>query len=354
MKLRKPLLAALVAGLVATGGLLTATLVSDTSGSTAQDAPVPVPTRTASVVRQTMVSSTDVEGTLAFSSQRKLTAGGQGTFTWLPAAGSTVKRNGRLYEVDGTAVRLMYGDKPAYRTLKKGDEGADVRQLKQNLIALGFGSGLVADDEFTEGTERGVEAWQESHGLKETGTIGPEQIAFAPSAVRVQTAPATLGGRSQPGVTVLTTTSSERVVQFDLEVSEADDIGTGDVVTVRLPDGRSVKGEVSSVGRTAEVDRQSEDKTPKVKITVELDRPGRVGGIDKSPVTVTLSGERRKDVLSVPVESLLALENGGFGVRVVDDGEARDVPVELGIFADGRVEVSGGGLREGMKVGVPA
>ncbi|MET9670283.1 peptidoglycan-binding protein [Streptomyces sp. NPDC006475] len=353
MKLRKPLLAVLAASLVAAGGLLTVNLGAGTTDSASQDAPVPVPTKAAPVTRRTMVSTTDIEGTLAFSSQRKLTAGGQGTFTWLPSGGSTVERDGRLYEVDGTAVRLMYGDTPVYRTLKKGDEGEDVRQLKENLIALGFGSGLAADDEFTEGTERGVKAWQESHGLRETGTVGPAQIAFAPSAVRVQEADAVLGGRSGPGAPVLTSTSSERVVQFDLEVSRADEIASGDAVTVELPDDRKVKGKVASVGRTAEVDEQSQDKTPKVKITVELDQPDRVGGIDKAPVTVTLSGERRKDVLSVPVESLLALENGGFGVRVVENGKARDLPVTLGIFADGRVEVSGEGLREGMKVGVP-
>ncbi|MEV8434687.1 peptidoglycan-binding protein [Streptomyces chartreusis] len=354
MKLRKPLLAAVAAGLLATGCLLAATLASDMSDPAARDEPVPVPTRTASVTRQTLADSTDVEGTLAFSSGRELTAGAPGTFTWLPAAGSGIERDGRLYEVDGTAVRLMYGDRPVYRTLKKGDEGEDVRQLKNNLIALGFGSGLAADDEFTEGTERGVEAWQKSHGLKETGTVGPGQIAFAPSAVRVRTAQVTLGGRSQPGATVLTTTGSDRVVQFGLEVAKADDLDAGDGVRVGLPDGRSVKGEVASIGRTAEADERSEDRTPKVKVTVELDRPGRTGAIDKAPVTVTLPGERRTDVLSVPVESLLALENGGFGLRVVEDGRARDLPVRLGIFADGRVEVSGAGLREGMKVGVPA
>ncbi|MEU9229946.1 peptidoglycan-binding protein [Streptomyces massasporeus] len=354
MRFKKSLIAALAAALVTTGGILVATLASGTSTPMSHESPVPVPTRTATVTRQTMVSTTDAAGTLAHSKQRKLTAGVRGTFTWLPSAGSTVKRDGRLYEADGSAVRLFYGATPAYRTLEKGDEGKDVRQLKENLIALGFGDGLAADDEFTEGTERGVKAWQESHGLKETGTIGPGQIAFAPSAVRVQKAEALLGGRSEPGAPVLTISSSARVVQFGLSVPAAEKISDGDAVTVKLPDGRRVKGKVSSVGRTAEVDEQAQDKSPKVTVTVELDRPGRAGGIDRTPVTVTMSGERRANVLSVPVESLLALENGGFGVRVVQDGRARTVQVKLGIFADGRVEVSGEGLREGMKVGVPA
>jgi hypothetical protein len=41
-------------------------------------------------------------------------------------------------------------------------------------------------------------------------------------------------------------------------------------------------------------------------------------------------------------------------VQVVENGGTRDVKVELGIFGQGRVEVSGEGLRDGMKVGVPS
>ena len=74
---------------------------------------------------------------------------------------------------------------------------------------------------------------------------------------------------------------------------------------------------------------------------------------DQSPVTVNLTGETRKGVLTVPVNALLALPGGGFGLQVVRGGTTREVKVELGMFAEGRVEVSGGGLREGMKVGVP-
>ena len=49
----------------------------------------------------------------------------------------------------------------------------------------------------------------------------------------------------------------------------------------------------------------------------------------------------------------IGLPGGGFGLQVVRGGTTREVKVELGMFAEGRVEVSGGGLREGMKVGVP-
>jgi len=39
---------------------------------------------------------------------------------------------------------------------------------------------------------------------------------------------------------------------------------------------------------------------------------------------------------------------------VVDGGTARYVAVKVGMFADGRAEVSGAGLADGMIVGMPA
>jgi hypothetical protein len=40
-------------------------------------------------------------------------------------------------------------------------------------------------------------------------------------------------------------------------------------------------------------------------------------------------------------------------VQVVDGATTRYLPVKTGLFADGKVEVSGDGLREGITVGVP-
>jgi hypothetical protein len=58
-------------------------------------------------------------------------------------------------------------------------------------------------------------------------------------------------------------------------------------------------------------------------------------------------------VLTVPVAALVALAEGGFGVEVVAGDSRRYVAVEAGLFADGRAEVTGAGLRQGMLVVVP-
>ena len=57
----------------------------------------------------------------------------------------------------------------------------------------------------------------------------------------------------------------------------------------------------------------------------------------------------------MPVNALLALAEGGYGVRLVDGTTpGRIVAVTTGLFSRGMVEVSGDGLTVGDQVEVPA
>ena len=64
-------------------------------------------------------------------------------------------------------------------------------------------------------------------------------------------------------------------------------------------------------------------------------------------VDVTFTAAERKNVLTVPVAALLALREGGYGVEVVEGRRRTYVPVKTGLFADGRVEVTGAGIKAG-------
>ncbi|MEU7583574.1 peptidoglycan-binding protein [Streptomyces sp. NPDC041068] len=355
MRRRTAVVATVVALLAITGGGIAVTALADAGGGTKDSAhqDAGLPPATSPVERGDLSSSTQVDGTLGYAKERKVNAGAAGTLTWCAESGSTIERDGRLYEVNGAPVRLMYGTEPMYRTLKPGDKGNDVRQLEENLVALGYGAGLAVDDTYTDGTAAAVKRWQKAHDRKQTGRVGPDQISFQPAAVRVKSGESTVGDQVAPGKPVLSTTGSERVVRVQLDVAEGKLAKKGTKVTVTLPDGTTVDGKVAAVGRTAKPGDDPSDKTPKIPVTVTFDAPGKVEGFDQSPVTVNLTGETRKDVLSVPVNALLALPGGGFGVQVVEGGRTREVKVELGMFGQGRVEVTGGGLREGMKVGVP-
>ncbi|GAA2626965.1 hypothetical protein GCM10010425_25280 [Streptomyces spororaveus] len=328
-----------------------------------------LPPATAPVVRGDLSSGLQVEGTLGYARERKLNAAGPGVLTWTAGEGSAVERDGKLYEVNGKAVRLMYGSTPMYRPLKAGDKGEDVKQLKRNLQALGYGTGLDPQDgAFTAGTATAVKRWQKAHKAAETGEVAKEDIAFASGPQRVRGGDAAVGDELAPGKPVLTVTGTERIVRFRLDAVKAGAAKAGDPVTVRLPGGTSATGKIDSVGGAARPDDGNGgaggggqggggagggDDKARIEVVVAFDQPGTVSAPDQSPVTVGLTGETRKGVLSVPVNALLALAGGGFGVQVVEDGRAREVPVGLGMFGNGRVEVTGDALKEGMQVGIP-
>ena len=56
-------------------------------------------------------------------------------YTQLPEAGDKVRCGRVLYRVDDRPVLLLCGTVPAYRALRVGSKGPDVRQLNRNLHA---------------------------------------------------------------------------------------------------------------------------------------------------------------------------------------------------------------------------
>ncbi|WP_018656729.1 peptidoglycan-binding protein [Actinomadura flavalba] len=307
----------------------------------------PAPGATAPVTRGDLVDTETVDGTLGHAGARQVWTGASGTVTWAPAEGRTIRRGGTLLRVQGEPVTLFYGGTPMYRTLAPGvPNGRDVRDLERNLRALGYGSGMTVDTAFTAATAAAVRAWQDDRGLPETGSVDAAQIVFLSGAVRVTGVKAAEGARTAPGQPALTVASTRRSVHVDLDAAKQDLAREGAPVTVELPDGRTVKGRIASVDRVA---TKKQDATT-IGVDVELDAKAETGRFDEAPVTVELAGERRENVLSVPVEALLALREGGFGVEVGD----RVVAVTTGAFGGGRVEISGAGITEGVRVGVAA
>ncbi|MFE3555657.1 peptidoglycan-binding protein [Streptomyces sp. NPDC059193] len=360
-KRAKWLLASLAVVLAASGGGY-AVMAQPQQKSGQEQRAGGLPPATAPVQRGDLSSGLQVEGTLGYAQERKVNSAGPGVLTWVAGEGTAVERDGKLYEVNGKPVRLMYGSTPMYRPLKAGDKGDDVKQLKRNLQALGHGTGLDPEDgTFTAGTATAVKRWQKAHKVPETGEVAKEDIAFASGPQRVKKNDSAVGDEPGPGKPVMTLTGTERVVRFQMDAAKAGAAKTGEPVTVRLPGGTTVTGKIDSVGGTAGPDEKNEggggpgggDKKAKVEVVVALDKPAEVNAPDQSPVSVGLTGETRKGVLSVPVNALLALTGGGFGVQVVEDGRAREVKVELGMFGNGRVEVTGDALKEGMQVGIP-
>ncbi|WSA88378.1 peptidoglycan-binding protein [Micromonospora sp. NBC_01796] len=316
----------------------------------------PLPPATAQVTRQTLVDAQTVDGELGYGTTRTAAARRGGTLTWLAPTGGTVKLGQPLYAVDNGKVVLLHGGLPAYRTLRSGVEGADVKQFEQNLSALGY-SGFTVDDEYTGSTADAVRDWQEDLGRDDTGRVEPSDIVYADADVRVEGHEASTGDTVQPGKSVLTYSGTNRLVTVDLDIDDQRLAKKDTTVGVTLPDGKQLDGRITDVATVIETGSggtgQTEPETV-IEVTVTVADPKALAAYDQASVKVAFTADERADVLTVPVAALLALAEGGYGVEVVDGGRTRIVAVSTGLFASGRVEVAGDGLTEGLTVGVPA
>jgi peptidoglycan hydrolase-like protein with peptidoglycan-binding domain len=312
------------------------------------------PPATATVTRTTLYDRKEVDGTLGHGSETAVAGRINGTVTWLPETGTLVQRGQTLYRVDNTPVVLMHGTMPAYRELRSGVEGADVKQFESELRALGY-TGFTVDDEFTSSTAAAVREWQEDLGLEETGTVELGRVVFASGVVRVAGVEGTVGGSAQGNL--LNISGTTRVVTVTLEVADQRLAVKGAQVTVELPGGKTATGTISAVATVITPAQGETEASTDVEVTVTLAEADQksIEGFDRATVDVTFTVSERKNVLAVPVAALLALAEGGYGVEVVEaDGTTRIMRVETGLFSGGRVEITGEGLAEGMTVGVPS
>jgi hypothetical protein len=310
---------------------------------------------TATVERRDLVDRDSISGTLGYAGAAPLRAGSTGTLTAVREPGAVVRRGQSLYDVgDAPAAWLLYGSLPAWRDFTPWmSDGADVRQLERNLRALGYDADhdMTIDDEWTSATTAAVERFQDDHGLTEDGTLTQGEIVFRDGPVRVGEVKATVGQTVAPGAEIAQLSSTEREITVDLPASRQALVRAGDAVTVDMPDGTTARGRITDVGKVATTPA-SEDAEPTIAVTIALrGRKAHGTGLDQAPVDVGFARERRKGVLAVPVTALLARAGGGFAVEAVAaDGRRTLVPVEPGTYAEDYVEVTGDGLREGMRV----
>ncbi|MFB6837157.1 peptidoglycan-binding protein [Streptomyces sp. NPDC056361] len=314
---------------------------------------------TAVVEKGSLSSGIQVAGTLGYDALTPVVASGRGTYTALPAVGSVVKAGGRLYEVDGRPVVLMTGDRPLWRDLGPGVDGPDVRQLERNLVALGHadGLGLAVDGKFTAATAAAVKRWQRALGVKPTGTVELGGVVMLPRAtVRVHQVAAQLG--SPVGSTAaLTVSGTDLVAVVRPAENQLSRFKPDGKAVVRLAEGGTVQGRIRSLirGGGGEGDGESGGSggdRQKTVVTVALDDQGAAGRAGPSTVTVNVVGDTATDALIVPVTALLALDGGGYGVKVVTGTTSRLVEVRLGLVADARAQITGD-VKSGDQVVIP-
>ena len=320
------------------------------------------PANTVPVQRGTLADRVSLDGTLTYrarpdGSPYSAINQARGTYTALPEVGDELDCGAVFYRVDDDPVLLLCGPVPAYRELTLGDRGQDVRQLNQNLHALGFGNGVGLDpddDAFTSATGAALAKLQDEKGLDPSGQLDLDEAVFLPEPIRVAGLIGQLGGVAQPGTPVMEATSDSLEVHVNLDPSQQGLLEKGDPAEITLPGTTPVRGKVDRVGRVAQIPEGQH--TAILPAYISLDDPATARGLDRAPVSVDITTAGVDDVLSVPVTALVGRSGGGFAVEVVRaNGQRELLAVTVGLFDDsaGRVEVEGE-VVEGDLVVVPS
>jgi membrane fusion protein, multidrug efflux system len=344
---------AVVGAVVLAAGATAAAAVGFGGGGPSTPVASDLPPATAQVTRQTMLDTDEVPGDLGYGAKTTLPGRVSGVITQVPLAGDFIGRGQPIYRVDNAPVVLMYGDVAAYRTLEPGVTGADVRQLEDNLTALGYG-GFSVDNTYTAATATAVKRWQKNLGLTQTGQVELGRVLFAPGEIRIDTVTGGVNQSTGDGQEVLQYTGTGRQVTVQLQVSQQRLAREGAQVQIQMPDGKTVAGRAERVYTVIEQPTDSGGQAVTlIEAIVSLRDLTAAAGIEAAVVNVIFTAAERKDVLTVPIAALVALAEGGYGVEVVEGSTTHYVSVQTGLFAGGRVEVTGDGLSEGTIVGMP-
>ena len=372
-----------------------------------QRAEIVTPAATTTVTEGDISTTRTMSGTLGYGATRVISGSGNGVITWLPAAGTTITRGQRVYAVNDQSVPLFYGKIPLFRDLDtKGTVGRDVRMVSNNLRALGYEVGrqpspgtvvtqsvpssadsagappspdattdkvppspaattdkaptttptepptrvvtrTVHDGEavLTATLIKAIKAWQRHLELPASGELTVGSVLVLPAAVRVSALSAQVGAPATGEL--LSTTSTSKVITVLADQSEAATVDNGDHATVALSDGTTTPATVTSVGTALQAQDGGDPSSPKLTITLVLDQPSKLKRVDAADLQVSFAAQTHKQVLTVPISALLALQEGGYALQTPAGAL---IAVKTGIFADGQVEVSGTDITEGLIV----
>ena len=368
------LLAAAVVGSVATVALVGG---KSSSGQTA-----PRPVATVSIIRTNLTTSVLTEGTLGYTPANPIVNLNVGTYTSVPPPGTTIADGQSLYRVDNEPVILMSGSMPAWRNFALGmTDGPDVAELETNLIALGDAHGLFSapSNHFSSLTATAVGRWQVANGYPSDGQVLLGQVVFESGPVLVGAATVAPGQAASSGEQPYQVTTTTRIASVPLNAS-LPPVSVGESVSIVLASGATTPGLVSAVvaafegssasgsssdqgsstgssssssSSNSSSSSSSAQASPTTIATVTPDNPAATGTGSGIAVQVSLTSQSVANVLAVPISALLALAGGGYGLEVItSSGHHELVGVTTGVFTGSQVQVSGSGIKAGLKVAV--
>ncbi|MGH2670175.1 MAG: HlyD family efflux transporter periplasmic adaptor subunit, partial [bacterium] len=238
-----------LAGVAVLAGLVTAIVVARGDSGGGNGAEGAASTTTVPVEVRDLVLSDLFDGELSFGDGDPVRVKRDGVVTGVTPVGTTVGQGGVLFHLDLQPTVLLHGAIPAFRDLSvDADPGADVTQLEQALVELGFGDGVTVDTEFTAATAAAVTDWETSLGRSDPdGVVTLGDVVFARADLRIAEVTAERGTQVQSGAEVVQVTATTKVVTQQLTVDQVANVEGGTPVTVMLPDDTEASGKIADV-----------------------------------------------------------------------------------------------------------
>jgi hypothetical protein len=327
--------------------------------------------KTAKIERKDLSTTRTMPGTIGYGAARPLAGHQDATVTWLPRPGATIARGKQLFRADDKPVILFYGTMPLYRAIAGNNlVGKDVRIIADNLKSLGYAIGRQpaagehvvpqatagsttasasvevkkGDGVLTDALIAAIKRWQTGAGLPVTGRVEVGDVEVQDGAVRIDSVAVQPG--TPANAQLMSVTSTRKVITVSTELTDAAGIERADRVTIALPDDRTVKARVTSVGKNLTTADGSTGDTPKLTVTITAEDAHSIADLDSAAVEANFTGQTVRGVLAVPIEALVALTEGGYAVQI----PTGLVAVTTGMFADGWVEINGAGITAGTDV----
>ncbi|WP_229067513.1 hypothetical protein [Actinoplanes sp. DH11] len=355
---------------------------------------------TVPVEKRNLTSAVTTQGSVTYGKAQPITltgtvAGGAGEagpqlVTKTATAGRTLREGDVLLEINGRPVFVLKGKVPMYRTLLRGSQGDDVRQLRAAMRRLMPGRGLTASGTLNDSALNAVSAFYARKGYEaakpaadqraqlrlleravtdatEAGgrpladakadlaefrrtygvSIPSGEILFLPELpIRLTTVTAKAG--TAPAGPVGTVADPALVVNATVSAEDAELLKTGMTATLEGPAGQTWGATLTGMGAeyavstAADAEQDESPAAPGIPIQLKPTDRAKAAALNGQTITVRIRvGDTGGEVLSVPVSAVFTASDGQARVTVQAAGDrTRDVPVELGLTAAGNVQVT--------------
>ena len=174
MSRRRAVIIAGITVVVVVGAIVASTQIGGSASTPSQEVVV-----LNTVQHRTLQSTVALNGTLARKNLRNITAATQGLVSAVYATDDETMQAGQpLFALNGRDAMAETGIVPFFRPLAPGDEGDDVLQLKQILLASGDDPGPMTPL-FTQQTQFALAQWQAQNHYPNSTPATPQSVTVA-------------------------------------------------------------------------------------------------------------------------------------------------------------------------------